>query len=153
MLLWWLLLCFSEMKSPRHYYEVIVEGNLPSSLAFFPILSNRESFISRRAWEWVMLMFELQYWLWAKLLVVLAHPGSACHLYFDIEFKWQDNPRVDALSTLETFIQVCAESVHSSQFTHHTLSLVASLLCTTWYTSYWANWTISRPPEKSSKWY
>lgn len=55
-------------------------------------------------------MFGLQYWLWAKLLVVLAHPGSACHLYFDVEFKWQNNPRVDALSTLETFIQVCAES-------------------------------------------
>ena len=23
------MLCFSEMKSPRHYYEVIVEGKCP----------------------------------------------------------------------------------------------------------------------------
>ena len=34
-----MLLYFSEMKSPRHYYEVIAEGKLPS-LLFFPTFPN-----------------------------------------------------------------------------------------------------------------
>ena len=35
-----MLLYFSEMKSPRHYYEVIAEGKRPSSLLFFPTFPN-----------------------------------------------------------------------------------------------------------------
>lgn len=38
--------------------------------------------------------------------LMCACVGSACHLYFDIEFNLESNPRVDGPTLLETFIQV-----------------------------------------------
>ena len=34
------------------------------------------------------------------------HAGAACNLYFDIEFKREVNPTVDAILVLEIFIEV-----------------------------------------------
>ena len=141
MLLWWLIfLYFSEMKSPRHYYEVIAEGKLPSSLAFFPTFPNV-------TWESLgmrMLMLGLQYWLWAKLFS-RSCPSRFClppllrHWVQTVEqstsrcpfHPWNLYP---GLQRDHSFI---ASSLHSS----------TSLSHTTWYTIYCASWTISCPPE------
>ena len=80
---WWVHCGCSSMKHPRHYYEVIGEG-----VYVYYSLTHTTCF-------------------WVEHSV---HVGSACHLYFDVEFKREFNPHSDPITLLEIFIEVCTIS-------------------------------------------
>lgn len=72
------------MKPPRHFYEVITEGKK-----------------SPRVEICICIICCCK-----NILCTHCSIGTVCRLYFDIEYKLALNPRISAIPTLQTFIEV-----------------------------------------------